>query len=114
MQFIEPYPKSQALNLHKDSIQFEKGSKPWLRPSDKILRNERKQSNDKTEPRVLFRPFTGVAPRMYGRAFLKDRELKNKTTGILQVQEPEWGTPYDLSRKSYAELEAALTKDRKE
>jgi hypothetical protein len=27
------------------------------------------------------------------------------------VQEPEWGTPYDLSRKSYAELETALTKD---
>jgi hypothetical protein len=97
--------------LHRDSIQFEKGSKPWLRPSDKIARHERKQSSDKTEPRVLFRPFTGVAPRMYGRAFQKDRELKNKTTGVLQVQEPEWGTPYDLSRKSYAELEAALTKD---
>lgn len=111
VQFIEPYPKSQALHLHRDSIQFEKGSKPWLRPSDKIGRHERKKAGDKTEPRVLFRPFTGVAPRMYGRAFQKDRELKNKVTGALQVQEPEWGTPYDLSRKSYAELEAALTKD---
>jgi deoxycytidylate deaminase len=111
VQFIEPYPKSQALLLHRDSIQFEKGLKPWLRPSDHLIRGERKSASERDEPRVLFRPFTGVAPRMYGRAFQKDRELKDKLTGDLLVQEPEWGTPYDLSRKSYAELETALTKD---
>lgn len=40
-----------------------------------------------------------------------DRELKDKNTGKVLIQDPEWGTPYDLSSKSYAELEAALTKD---
>jgi deoxycytidylate deaminase len=110
VQFIEPYPKSQALVLHRDSIQFEKGIKPWSRPSDKLNTIDRKPP-EKAEPRVLFRPFTGVAPRMYRRAFQKDRELKDKLSGDLQVHDPEWGTPYDLSRKSYAELEAALTKD---
>lgn len=110
VQFIEPYPKSQALTLHRDSIQFEKGIKPWIRPSDPRRQLE-SASGEKEEPRVLFRPFTGVAPRMYRRAFQKDRELKDKFTGDMLIQEPEWGTPYDLSRKSYAELEAALTKD---
>jgi hypothetical protein len=48
---------------------------------------------------------------MYQRAFQKDRELKDRSSGTLHIQEPDWGTPYELSRKSYAELEAALTKD---
>jgi len=111
VQFIEPYPKSQALTLHKDSIQFEKGAKRWIAPSSPQWREESKRAWEQGSPHVLFRPFTGVAPRMYGRAFQKDRELKDKITGDLAVQGPDWGTPYDLSRKSYAELEAALTKD---
>lgn len=106
VQFIEPYPKSQALTLHKDSIQFEMGRDGWTPPSDPIDR-----SKEQDERRVLFRPFTGVAPRMYRRAFEKDRELKNSATGHLDIQDPDWGTPYDLSAKSYAELETALTKD---
>jgi deoxycytidylate deaminase len=110
VQFIEPYPKSQALTLHKDSIQFEKGSKRWVAPSSLDWKEDRKEAKEGS-PHVLFRPFTGVAPRMYRRAFQKDRELKDKISGALLVQEPVWGTPYDLSRKSYAELEAALTKD---
>ena len=48
---------------------------------------------------------------MYRRAFEKDRELKNAVTGYVQIQEPDWGAPYDVSKKSYAELETALTKD---
>lgn len=109
VQFIEPYPKSQALTLHKDSIQFEVGTDGWKPPSElKLI----KKVDDKAQKlRVLFRPFTGVAPRMYRRAFEKDRELKNHLTGVMQVHEPPWGAPYDLSTKSYAELEAALTKD---
>lgn len=111
VQFIEPYPKSQALTLHKDCIQFEKGTKPWVAPSDHVYWDDNKDQENKGTPHVLFRPFTGVAPRMYRRAFQKDRELKNKRTGDMLIQEPDWGTPYDLSKKSYAELEAALTKD---
>lgn len=111
VQFIEPYPKSQALTLHKDSIQLEKGAKLWRAPSDHAYWNDDKDQSLRAAPRVLFRPFTGVAPRMYQRAFQKDRELKNKRTGKLSIQAPDWGTPYDLSKTSYAELEASLTKD---
>lgn len=107
VQFIEPYPKSQALTLHNDSIQFEMGQGGWTAPSQV----EPDQNGKMPERRVLFRPFTGVAPRMYRRAFEKDRELKNPVTGQLHIQDPDWGTPYDLSTKSYAELETALTKD---
>ena len=107
VQFIEPYPKSQALTLHKDSIQFEVGQDGWVAPSQV----EPDGNGKMPERRVLFRPFTGVAPRMYRRAFEKDRELKNPITGNMQIQDPDWGTPYDASTKSYAELEFALTKD---
>jgi hypothetical protein len=95
------------LTLHKDSIQFEIGQDGWTAPSQ-VQPDEKGKL---PERRVLFRPFTGVAPRMYRRSFEKDRELKNKNTGALEIQDPDWGTPYDLSTKSYAELETALTKD---
>lgn len=111
VQFIEPYPKSQALTLHKDSIQFEKGANPWVAPSDGLHWNDKQNPDRKGAPRVLFRPFTGVAPRMYRRAFQKDRALKERRTGNMSIQEPDWGTPYELSKKSYADLEASLTKD---
>lgn len=107
VQFIEPYPKSKALTLHKDSIQFEIGASGLQYPSDKL---QTSKQEEKEFPKTLFRPFTGVAPRMYRRAFEKDRELKNKVGGQLEVQAPDWGTPYDQSSKSYAEVEAALTK----
>ncbi|HHH29497.1 MAG TPA: cytidine deaminase [Polyangiaceae bacterium] len=45
--YIEPYPKSRALELHDDSIALE----------------------DEEDGKVLFRPFVGVAPRAYGRVF---------------------------------------------
>jgi tRNA(Arg) A34 adenosine deaminase TadA len=108
VQFIEPYPKSQSLTLHQDSIQFEMGREGWKAPSQLPFDEK---TGKMPERRVLFRPFTGVAPRMYRRAFEKDRELKNAMTGAIQIQEPDWGTPYDVSTKSYAELEMALTKD---
>jgi hypothetical protein len=82
------------------------GREGWKPPSELVDSNK-----DTVARRVLFRPFTGVAPRMYRRAFEKDRELKNSFTGQLEIQDPDWGTPYDLSAKSYAELETALTKD---
>jgi deoxycytidylate deaminase len=97
VQYIEPYPKSKAFSLHGDSIQNDIGEKDWTPPS---------QGGEK----VLFRPFTGVAPRMYRRAFQKNRELKNSLTGIMEMSEPEWGSPYDISKRSYAEFEVSLTK----
>lgn len=93
VQYIEPYPKSKALQLHKDSIS--ESPPKWQPPSE-------------GGTRVLFHPFTGVAPRMYARAFLKDRELKDKQTGLLHIQEAEWGSGWDVSRVSYPQLEALL------
>jgi deoxycytidylate deaminase len=95
VQYIEPYPKSRALALHDDAIKIERSD--WTPPS-------------KGGSRVLFRPFSGVAPRLYKRAFLKDRELKNQTSGDMEPKLPIWGQPWHLGRNSYVELEAELTK----
>ena len=97
VQYIEPYPKSKAVSLHGDSIVIGIGSKDVKRPS-------------KGGNRVLFRPFTGVAPRMYRRAFQKNRRLKNTSTGDMDFYPSEWGSPYDISKLSYAEFEVNLTK----
>ncbi|MGH0031864.1 MAG: anti-phage dCTP deaminase, partial [Myxococcota bacterium] len=45
--YIEPYPKSRALDLHEDSISLE----------------------DDDKKKVVFRPFVGVAPRAFPRLF---------------------------------------------
>lgn len=97
VQFIEPYPKSKAFSLHSDSIQNDNADGKWEPPSE-------------GGGKVLFRPFTGVAPRMYRRAFQKDRDLKDRFTGSMQISPPEWGSPYDISKSSYAEFEVTLTK----
>jgi deoxycytidylate deaminase len=96
VQYIEPYPKSKALELHHDSITYD--PKEWKPPSE-------------SGRKVLFRPFTGVAPRLYVRAFLKDRDLKNDKTGQMQITEPDWGGPWYLAKASYVQLEAELSKD---
>jgi len=103
VQYIEPYPKSQALDLHHDSIEPEKvGS--WIPPS-KITGDE----NPPIRKKVLFHPFSGVAPRLYGKVFTKDRSLKDKITGKMQIGDPEWGDSWVVMSKSYVELEAKLT-----
>jgi len=95
VQYIEPYPKSQALDLHEDAIQVEGSG--WKQPSE-------------GGTKVLFRPFSGVAPRMYKRSFMKDRDLKNKDTGLREFGDPTWGSPWHLRRVSYVELEADLAR----
>jgi deoxycytidylate deaminase len=95
VQYVEPYPKSQAVSLHSDSITVD--SNDWIPPSN-------------GGAKVLFRPFVGVAPRMYRRAFLKDRDLKDTLTGVMKNSEPEWGTPWHLRSAAYVELEAVLAK----
>jgi hypothetical protein len=95
VQYIEPYFKSLASRLHSDAIQ--QSLTDWKPPSEK----------GRT---LLFRPFTGVAPRLYRRAFLKDRDLKNDDTGDLKISAPDWGTPWHLRKKSYIQLEAQITR----
>jgi len=95
VQFIEPYPKSRALALHADAIT--QTNKDWKAPST-------------GGSKVLFHPFTGVSPRLYRRAFLKDRDLKDSMTGDLLIGSHDWGTPWHLRSASYIELEVALAK----
>src|SRR5260221_12491918 len=75
VQYIEPYPKSQALALHADAITV----------NAKDLKEYSKGGN-----KSPFRAFTGVAPRLYKRAFLKDRDLKDSNTGEFTIGIPEW------------------------
>jgi deoxycytidylate deaminase len=96
VQYVESYPKSKALLLHEDSITPEPHG--WKPPSQ-------------GGTTVLFRPFTGVAPRLYARAFLKDRDLKDDKTGKFRIGEPHWGSPWDLARVSYTQLEAELNEE---
>lgn len=64
--YIEPYPKSLALEQYPDSIMVE--SRPI---------NQRRIKNKLN--RVTFRPFVGVAPRKYLQLFSVDKgERKNK------------------------------------
>jgi deoxycytidylate deaminase len=93
VQFIESYPKSKARELHDDSVTID--PQGWKPPSQ-------------GGRQVLFRPFTGVAPRLYTRAFVKNRDLKDDKTGILHIGQPDWGTPWDITRVSYTQLEAEL------
>lgn len=110
VQYIEPYPKSQALDLHSDSIQV--AAAKWTVPSQfSLTRLVTSELPPRSRPKVLFRPFTGVAPRLYGKAFAKDRELKDDSSGELSVGQPDWGSPWHLRRSSYAQLEAELAED---
>jgi deoxycytidylate deaminase len=96
VQFIEPYPKSKATELHSDSITTE--SLNWRPPSEE-------------GSHVLFRPFVGVAPRLYRRVFLKDRDYKDKVTGEHSPGEPLWGRPTEVYKVSYSAMESDLALD---
>lgn len=110
VQYIEPYPKSRALRLHCDSITTDANG--WTAPS-KVDSSARAPAasadgSEKESPKVLFRPFVGVAPRMYGRVFLKDRDYKDKTTGEFGIAEAAWGGPSDIFKVRYTDLEGEL------
>ncbi|MFK0268396.1 anti-phage dCTP deaminase [Pseudomonas asiatica] len=107
VQYIEPYPKSLAFQLHGDAIA--QTAHKWVAPSNIIARLS--SITDITEEienqpiKVLFKPFTGVAPRMYRLAFMKNRSLKS-TTGDLEIGKPDWAS--GLLRVSYQEVEKRL------
>jgi deoxycytidylate deaminase len=104
VQYIEPYLKSRAIPLHGDAIVT--NPKAWNRPEPgKAL-----AANGAT-PNVLFRPFIGVAPRLYRRAFLKDRDLKDNITGdmIKKFLPADGHAANETLRVSYAQVEAKLS-----
>lgn len=118
VQFIEPYPKSLAIKLHSDSVEVTPSK--WVPPVAKSVSAARAVLS--TAPgvdrddvkldgsKVLFRPFVGVAPRMYVRAFEKTWHLKNKTSGDFEMRAPDWGSEWATLTVGYPELEAALAK----
>lgn len=99
VQYIEPYPKSLAYDLHGDAIA--KSSEGWQPPSEIIASSTDSDHNLK----VLFRPFTGVAPRLYKQAFIKNRPLKD-SAGNMKFGDPEWAS--GLLRESYKDVENRL------
>jgi len=58
--------------------------------------------------KVLFKPFVGVAPRLYARVFKKDREYKDKITGAFSMGEADWGNSWSQHQVSYASLELEI------
>jgi deoxycytidylate deaminase len=109
VQFIEPYPKSLALSLHIDAIAV--SELDWVPPSTLSIAEERSIEPEEDKGRVLFKPFVGVAPRLYLIAFEKVRDLKDKVTGDMRIGEPEWGDEWSPLVSAYPEIEAALTKN---
>lgn len=106
VQYIEPYPKSLALNLHDDAISSDASG---LLPSVAALQSKLGRGGaEDVQSKVVFRPFTGVAPRLYRRVFLKEQSLKDKHTGDMKIGQPEWGGSIAIKKMSYVEVEAKL------
>ena len=118
VQYIEPYPKSLALELHNDAIETNPFN--WEPPERKSIATQKREDEQVLQPdtappprqpgKVLFKPFVGVSPRMYTRAFEKTWRLKDKVTGNFEMEAPEWGDEWSPFTLGYPELEAALTK----
>lgn len=92
--YIEPYPKSKALDMHADSI-----------------------TDDRSLPRnrVLFRPFVGVGPRQYINFFSMHLSIGDKLQRKVKggSQKTDWQKKDAIPRvkmfdKSYLEIEREL------
>lgn len=77
VQYIEPYVKSLAMELHKDAISTQL---PDLDPQGRPVQ----------QTHMLVVPFTGVGPRMYEDFFAKRKEMK-KDDG--SFEHPKGGLP---------------------
>jgi deoxycytidylate deaminase len=126
VQYIEPYPKSRAIDMHGDAI--ESVPENWVPPKRRSRHDEVTNRADRAHGngaipisidvgrspagsgKVLFRPFVGVAPRLYARVFRKDREYKDKVTGKFSIGEVEWGYSWSQHQVSYANLELQIIK----
>ena len=106
VQYIEPYPKSRAITLHGDAITSSPGN--WTAPS---IANFTMVNGKKMKSKVLFRPFTGVAPRLYRQVFLKNRKLKDDAGNFI-IGDSDSAS--GLLRLSYKDVEEALLADKQE
>ncbi|PRP96172.1 anti-phage dCTP deaminase [Enhygromyxa salina] len=97
--YIEPYDKSMAIELHADAIR--EVSVPKTTADD--------------DTRVIFRLFSGVAPRRYAALFEKRRDLKDARGALIQVEQAPGhtdpvltGSFLDLEKELAADVQAAL------
>ncbi len=107
--YIEPYEKSQALDLHDDAITVEDHG-------DAAMRAECDDDRDRLPRKVVFEPFTGVGPRRFFDLF--SMKLSNGYP-LKRKQKPDgtkakWKISGDaivrvpMSPTSYLEREAQL------
>jgi len=83
--YLEPYAKSMAIDLHRDSI----------------ADNEPPQ---RSQNRVRFRPYEGVAPRLFRRVYLKSSDLKDKSGNMIPASTEKRANSV-LWAKAYTDLE---------
>jgi deoxycytidylate deaminase len=98
--YVEPYPKSRAVQMYGDSIYVKGESAP-----------------ERNDVKVAFEPFVGIAPRLYSRLFGRSSydghiwEYKDKSTGELKQDEQRPRLP--LSPLSYVIREGLAALDLK-
>lgn len=107
--YIEPYQKSQALDLHDDAITIEDHGDAAARP-------ECEDERDRVPRKVVFEPFTGVGPRRFFDLF--STKLSNgyplKRKRKIDGTKAKWKISGDaivrvpMSPTSYLEREAQL------
>jgi deoxycytidylate deaminase len=91
--YLEPYPKSRAEMLHKEEVELEY--------DDNTIESMKAEG---VLPKVLFSPYTGIAPRQYARLFsMLGRGKKNGGFALR-----EWGiniatlSPFHLVTNAHA------------
>ena len=99
--YVEPYPKSKALEFHSDSIE---------------LRTKLEISEQPTNDRVVFEPFTGVGARRFLDFFSMNLgsgnklRRKDKEGLTLEWKKSEAGTRVALLPESYLQVEKEAAK----
>lgn len=100
--YVEPYPKSKALELHSESIN---------------LKTQLEDFEDENDCRVIFEPFTGIGARRFLDLFSMNLgagtklKRKDKDGNILEWSKDNAGLRVPLLAKSYIEVEnAAIAK----
>jgi deoxycytidylate deaminase len=93
--YLEPYTKSLALELHADAVQ-----------ETSVARS---RAGDAGDPRVVFRLFSGVAPRRFAALFEKRRELKDGR-GSLVLLSGDAAHADPVLKRSFLQLEQELAR----
>lgn len=96
--YVEPYPKSRALDFHSESI---------------YLKSDLAESTEKTNELVSFEPFTGVGPRrfldLFSMSLGSGAKLRRKDKSGKTIDWDKSSAPIrtPLVAKSYLEIEQA-------